>query len=81
MPRIIETDSFKKVKSGLDKSFLLRLEKLVQKIVENPEIGKPMKYERKGTREVYLKPFRVSYSYEPNQDTLIFLNVYHKKRQ
>ena len=81
MPKIKETDQFKSVKSKLDKGYLIRLEKLVRKIISNPEIGKPMQYERKGTREVYLSPFRVSYSYDSSSDILFFLEIYHKKKQ
>mgnify|MGYP001587721167 CR=1 FL=1 len=81
MPAIKETDSFKRVKNKLDFSYRDRLEKLVKKIIQNPEIGKPMKYERKDTREVYLPPFRVSYSYDKAMGILIFLEVYHKKNQ
>jgi mRNA-degrading endonuclease RelE of RelBE toxin-antitoxin system len=81
MPIVKESDDFKSVKSKLDRSFLIKLEKLVRKIINNPEIGKLMKYERKGTREVYLKPFRVSYSYDSSSDVLTFLSVYHKKKQ
>ncbi len=81
MPTVKESDRFKLAKSRLDKSYLMRLKKLVEKIIANPQIGKPMKYDRKDTREVYLKPFRVSYAYDKNEDILIFLNVYHKKKQ
>ena len=69
--------SFKK----LDKSYGERVKKLIQKIVQNPEIDKPMKYDRKDTREVYLKPFRISYYYGKYLDVLTFLDVYHKKHQ
>ena len=51
---------FKKIK---DKAFKEKVKKQIQKIVENPEIGKPMMYGRKGTREVYVSPFRLSYTY------------------
>ena len=81
MPIIKETDKFKGIKSKLDKSYLIRLEKLIRKIIENPEIGKPMRHERKDTREIYLPPFRVSYAYDKSSDTLIFLSIYHKKQQ
>jgi mRNA-degrading endonuclease RelE of RelBE toxin-antitoxin system len=81
MPKIEETDRFRQIKSKLDKSYLMRLGKLVEKIIADPEIGKPMKYERRGTREVYLKPFRISYAYDIGEDSLIFLNLYHKKKQ
>lgn len=81
MPKINETHKFQGIKSKLDKSYLIKLEKLIRKIIQNPEIGKPMKYERKGTREVYLKPFRISYSYDKLSDTLTFLDIYHKNHQ
>ncbi|MEK6819541.1 MAG: type II toxin-antitoxin system RelE/ParE family toxin [Nanoarchaeota archaeon] len=81
MPKINETDTFKGIKSKLDNTYLIRLQKLVRKIIQNPEIGKPMQYERKGTRELYLAPFRVSYTYDPSSDILTFLELYHKKKQ
>ena len=55
--------------------------KQFSKIKENPEIGKPMKNVRKGTREVYISPFRLSYAYIKNEDKLIFLDLYHKDQQ
>ena len=79
--RVKETDSFKKIKSKLDKSYLDRVEKIILKIIQNPEIGKPMKHNRKGTREVYVSPFRLSYSYDLNEELLTFLDFYHKDEQ
>ncbi len=40
-----------------------------------------MIYDRKGTREVYLLPFRLNYVYEKSKDFLIFLDIYHKDEQ
>jgi mRNA-degrading endonuclease RelE of RelBE toxin-antitoxin system len=51
------------------------------KIIENPSIGKPMRYCRKQTREVYVPPFRLSYWYDKRQDTIVFLELYHKDEQ
>ena len=65
----------------MNKSYLERVEKLIIKIIQNPEIGKPMRYARKGTRELYLRSFRLSYSYDQNTDTLTFLDIYHKDEQ
>ena len=65
----------------LDGSYKERIKKVIQKIVENTEIGKPMMYERKGTREVYLAPHRLSYTYDIKADHLYFLNLYHKDEQ
>jgi hypothetical protein len=40
-----------------------------------------MRYERKGTREIYMKPFRLSYEYDQNAEILTFLHLYHKRHQ
>lgn len=55
------------------------IKKQIRKIVENPSIGKPMRYQRKGTREVYIKPYRLAYYYV--DDTIIFMDIYHKDEQ
>lgn len=53
--------------------------KHIEKIVADPEIGKPMRYDRQGTREVHVPPFRLSYAWK--EDTLYFLDLYHKNEQ
>ncbi|MBC8494553.1 type II toxin-antitoxin system RelE/ParE family toxin [archaeon] len=70
--------NFKKIK---DKSLKEKLSKIIHKIILSPEIGKPMQYGRKGTRELYIKPFRLSYSYIHNEDRIIFIDIYHKDSQ
>jgi len=55
--------------------------KQIQKLRENPEVGKPMKYSRKGTRELYISPFRLSYTYIKNEDKIVLLDLYHKDEQ
>lgn len=65
----------------MDKSLLEPVKKLIIKIINDPEIGKPMKHDRKGTREVYSGSFRVSYSYDKTLDILYLLDVYHKDEQ
>ncbi len=76
-----ESNNFKRALKKIDKSLKTRLNKLLIKILENPEIGKPMRYERKGTREIYIKPFRISYSFEYSTLILYFLELYHKDEQ
>ena len=79
---IISYDSeFQRIFNRLDKSIKIKVEKALIKIIENPEIGKPMRYIRKGTREVYISPFRLSYSYIPQDNKIIILNLYHKDEQ
>jgi len=64
-----------------DTSIKERIEKLILKIRNNPEIGKPMRNVRKGTREVYLPPFRLSYAYDKTNDIIVILDFYHKDEQ
>ena len=68
----------KKIKNKPDQE---KIKKQIKKIVENPEVGKPMRYGRKGTREVYISSFRLSYAYIKEEDKLIFLDFYHKDEQ
>jgi len=70
--------TFSKIK---DKVLKERIIKQISKIRENPEVGKPMKHARKGTREVYIPPFRLSYAYLPEEQKIILLDFYHKDEQ
>ncbi|MBI5149015.1 type II toxin-antitoxin system RelE/ParE family toxin [Candidatus Pacearchaeota archaeon] len=78
----VDYDSkFKKIYGKLDKSVKDRVQKIILRIIEKPELGKPMKYARKGTREVYISPFRLSYAYIPSKEKIILLDLYHKDEQ
>jgi mRNA-degrading endonuclease RelE of RelBE toxin-antitoxin system len=57
------------------------IKKKIKKIIDNPEIGKPMRNVRKGTREDYVGSFRISYSYYKDKDLIEFLDFYHKDEQ
>lgn len=69
---------FSKIKDNSTKEKII---KQIEKIKSNPEIGKPMRFNRKGTREVYIPPFRLSYAYIKNEDKIIILYFYHKDEQ
>lgn len=58
-----------------------QIKKQVEKILEDPEIGKPMRYSRKGTRELYVKPYRLAYAYFQNEEKIVFIDLYHKDEQ
>ncbi len=58
-----------------------KIKKQIKKIVEHPEIGKPMRYTRKGTRELYIGSYRLAYAYFKEEKKLIFLDLYHKDEQ
>lgn len=81
MVKVSFDEKFKIIFSKLDNSIKERIIKQIEKIKENPEIGKPMRYDRRGTREVYIKSFRLSYSYIKEEDELIILELYHKDEQ
>ena len=70
--------SFKKIKDQKLKNSIITQ---IEKIKENPTIGKPMKYGRKGTRELYIKPFRLSYEFKENELIILLLDLYHKYKQ
>ena len=72
------TTIFSKLK---DISTKQRIIKQIEKISRNPNAGKPMRYKRKGTREIYIKPFRLSYIYLENKNHIYILDLYHKKKQ
>ena len=82
MVDIIYDDGFKKFVSKIkDNLLLVRIKKQIKKVVETPEIGKPMRNVRKGTRELYIPPFRISYVYRKNKGVIEFLEIYHKDKQ
>jgi mRNA-degrading endonuclease RelE of RelBE toxin-antitoxin system len=67
---------FQKIKNNQTKEKII---KQIEKIKDNPEIGKPMQYERKGTRELYISPYRLSYELEEGK--IYILDIYHKDQQ
>ena len=69
---------FSKIKDPLTKEKII---KQITKIKENPYIGKPMKFSRKGTREIYIAPYRLSYRYDDVKKIVCILDFYHKDQQ
>ena len=63
------------------KSIKEQIKKQIKKMLENPEIGKPMRYARKGTRELYIGSFRLAYAYLKKERKIILLDLYHKDEQ
>jgi len=76
--QIIWSDKFRKevtkIKDGKLKE---KLQKQMQNIMEFPELGKPLKYNLKGERTVYVKPYRLIYAYHGN--ILYLLRFEHRK--
>lgn len=82
MVKVLYLDEFKKRFSKIkDGKFKQKIIKQISKLKQNPELGKPMKYARKGTRELYIKPYRLSYKYEKEKLIILMLTIYHKDEQ
>ena len=71
----------KQIRKIKDNELKNRVKKQIEKIIEDPSLGKPMKYSRKGTRELRIPPFRLSYIYLKKKETILLLSFYHKDEQ
>ena len=71
----------KEISKIKNNAFKEKIKKQVEKILDMPKIDKPMRYDRKGTRELYISPYRLAYAYIPIENKLIFLDLYHKNKQ
>ena len=67
------TDAFERsVKKIKDASIKERVKDQVKEIISRPDIGKPLRFQRKGERSVRVPPFRIIYAVEGN--TVYFLD-------
>ena len=75
---IIFSDEFRRdFKRIKDKTTRLRIIKQLKKLSENPETGKPLKYNLKNHRSVRVTPFRIIYRIE--RDKIIINCFDHRK--
>ena len=82
MVNVIFDKKFKELFSKIKEPILkTKIIKQIEKIKTNPEVGKPMRNVRRGTRELYVKPFRLSYEYFKDRNVIYILDFYHKDRQ
>lgn len=82
MVNVIFDDHFQKTISKIkDQEIQKSVKNKIRKIIEDPEIGKPMRNVRKGTREVYSGSFRLAYKYDKDKEIIEFLDFYHKDEQ
>ena len=77
MVNVIYTEHFKEDFKKVDKSVKDKVIKQIEKIIASPETGKPLRYNLKGERTVYVKPFRIIYSYF--MDSICLLRLEHRK--
>ena len=77
MVEVIYTEKFGKELKKSDNSMKEKAIKQIKKIIENPETGKPLRYNLKGERTVYVWPFRILYCY--SEGKIYFLRFEHRK--
>ena len=76
--KVIRTDKFERdIKSIKDNLVKEKIKKQLIKILENPETGKPSKYDLHGERSIYIKPFRLIYAIK--DEKLFLLRFRHRK--
>ena len=75
--RIIYTHEFRRdIRKVRDKAMQDKIKKIIEKIIDNPYLGKPLKYELEGLRSVRVPPFRILY--EHTGDCLILHTFEHR---
>ncbi|HEC77287.1 MAG TPA: type II toxin-antitoxin system RelE/ParE family toxin [Thermoplasmatales archaeon] len=77
--KIFYTREFKNdIKKLKDEKIKSNLKKIIEKIKQNPEIGKPLRYELSGLRSIRFSSFRIIYKIEG--EIIILLKFGHRKR-
>jgi len=75
---IVYTQKFEReVRKIRDNSVKDRLRKQVERIAENPEFGKPLRYGLKGERTIRIQPYRLIHAVQG--DRLILLRFENRK--
>ena len=76
--KVIYTEEFKRdARKVKDKKIQDRIKKMIKKIKDNPEVGKPLKYDLFGLRSTKIPPFRILY--EIRVDLIILHKFEHRK--
>jgi len=60
-----------------DRTIKDRVKEQIEKILDNPESGKPLRFALKGERSIYIPPYRLIYAVQG--PTLYLLRFEHRK--
>ena len=74
--KVTRSPLFLKQIKNLDEFILKKIKAQILKILENPNVGKPLRYSR-GEKTLYIKPFRLIYAIRG--DEIILLKFEHRK--
>jgi addiction module RelE/StbE family toxin len=75
-PKFLKT--YRKISNKVLKN---KIQKQIRKLLINPKSGKPMRNIRKGTRELHISPYRLSYTFDELKKEIVLLEFYHKDEQ
>lgn len=75
---VVWTKRFEReVRKLRDKAIKNRVKLQLEKILDNPETGKPLRFALKGERSIHVPPYRLIYAVQG--DTLYLLRFEHRK--
>jgi mRNA-degrading endonuclease RelE of RelBE toxin-antitoxin system len=75
---VVRTENFERELRRLkDSAFKERVKRQIEKILENPDAGKPLRFELKGERSLRIPPYRLIYAMQGT--TLYLLRLEHRK--
>ena len=82
MVNVVRTESFERaVRNIKDASVKERIRKQIERIINDPFVGKPLRYSLKGERSLRVSPFRMLYAFDGKTIWLLDFghrdNVYH----
>jgi len=76
---VVRTKKFEKaIKSIKGSDWKEKIKSKIKKIIGNPALGKPLKYDLHVERSVRIGPYRLIYSVK--KDTLFLLRFEHRKK-
>ncbi len=76
--QVVRTDKFDRdLRKVRDSALKERVKNQITKVIEDPEVGKPLRYSLKGERSVRVTPYRLTYAIQG--DTLVLLRFEHRK--
>lgn len=76
--QIVRTKKFdKKVKTIKNSDWKEKIKNKIKKIIENPCIGKPLRYDLHAERSIRIGSYRLIYTFK--EDTLFLLRLEHRK--
>jgi mRNA-degrading endonuclease RelE of RelBE toxin-antitoxin system len=76
---VVFTNSFERaIKKLKDAALKERVKRQIEEIIKRPDMGKPLRFKKKGERVVRVPPFRIIYAYEG--DTIYLLDFDKRDR-